>query len=57
MFYNINEQRCLELSNEYPDLGYRWTVHVHNFENITTAIPTLFVVSTFDGWGTILWIA
>ncbi|CAK68274.1 unnamed protein product (macronuclear) [Paramecium tetraurelia] len=34
-----------------------WVNYKHNFDNITVAIPTLFVVSTFDGWGEILQVA
>lgn len=26
----------------------------HNFDNITIAVPTLFIISTFDGWGEIM---
>jgi hypothetical protein len=29
----------------------------HNFNNITEAIPTLFVISSLDGWGEILQIS
>ncbi|CAD8075871.1 unnamed protein product [Paramecium primaurelia] len=34
-----------------------WVNYKHNFDNITVAIPTLFTVSTFDGWGEILQVA
>lgn len=48
--YNINRDTCLENNQT-------WITHKHNFDNITTALPTLFVISTFDGWGSILWVA
>lgn len=31
-----------------------WITYKHNYDNITQALPTLFVVSSFDGWGAIL---
>lgn len=31
----------------------QWINYKHNFDNITVAIPTLFVTSTLDGWGEI----
>ncbi|CAD8095957.1 unnamed protein product [Paramecium sonneborni] len=34
-----------------------WINYKHNFDNITIAIPTLFVTSTLDGWGEIYQVA
>ncbi|CAD8122391.1 unnamed protein product [Paramecium sonneborni] len=48
--FNVNKRECLEQNRT-------WVNYKHNFDNITIAIPTLFVVSTFDGWGEILQIA
>ncbi|CAD8110743.1 unnamed protein product [Paramecium primaurelia] len=48
--FNVNKKECLEQNRT-------WINYKHNFDNITIAIPTLFVVSTFDGWGEILQIA
>lgn len=47
MEFYISETDCLKENRT-------WVTYKHNFDNITTAIPTLFVVSTFDGWGEIL---
>ncbi|CAD8084276.1 unnamed protein product [Paramecium sonneborni] len=46
--YDIGIEECQEQ-------GKKWIVYKHNFDNITTAMPALFVISTFDGWGAILW--
>ncbi|CAD8192000.1 unnamed protein product [Paramecium octaurelia] len=46
--YDIGIEECKQL-------GKSWIVYKHNFDNITTAMPSLFVISTFDGWGAILW--
>ncbi|CAD8117020.1 unnamed protein product [Paramecium sonneborni] len=46
--YDIGIEECQEQGNQ-------WRVYKHNFDNITTAMPALFVISTFDGWGAILW--
>ncbi|CAD8111921.1 unnamed protein product [Paramecium sonneborni] len=48
--FNVNKKECQEQN-------LTWVNYKHNFDNITIAIPTLFVVSTFDGWGEILQIA
>lgn len=37
--------------------GKEWRVYKHNFDNITTAMPVLFIISTFDGWGSVLWVS
>ncbi|CAD8075875.1 unnamed protein product [Paramecium primaurelia] len=50
MQFDINKQQC-------EDEGRRWITYQHNFDNITVALPTLFVISTFDGWGEILQVA
>ena len=47
MAFEVNRMTCL---NE----NKTWINYKHNFDNITFAIPTLFVISTFDGWGEIL---
>lgn len=47
MEFYISKKEC---NNE----NKTWVTYKHNFDNITAAIPTLFVVSTFDGWGEIL---
>lgn len=47
MEFGINKIEC-------EDEGRKWINYKHNFDNITIAIPTLFVVSTFDGWGEVL---
>ncbi len=31
-----------------------WINFRHNYDNITIALPTLFIISTLDGWGEIL---
>ncbi|CAD8123254.1 unnamed protein product [Paramecium sonneborni] len=50
MQFDINKQQC-------EDEGRRWITYQHNFDNITVALPTLFIISTFDGWGEILQVA
>ncbi|CAD8121632.1 unnamed protein product [Paramecium sonneborni] len=50
MEFYINKKECLEMNRT-------WINYKHNFDNITIAIPTLFVVSTFDGWGEIMQIS
>jgi len=47
MSFYVSYNDCIE-SNK------TWVNYKHNFDNITVAIPTLFTVSTFDGWGEIL---
>ncbi|CAD8187071.1 unnamed protein product [Paramecium octaurelia] len=48
--YDVGYEECTRLGKE-------WRVYKHNFDNITTAMPTLFIISTFDGWGSILWVS
>ncbi|CAD8106693.1 unnamed protein product [Paramecium sonneborni] len=48
--YDIGQEECIKLGKE-------WRVYKHNFDNITTALPALFIISTFDGWGSILWVS
>lgn len=50
MEFRINQAECLASNGT-------WVNFKHNFDNITIAIPTLFAVSTFDGWGEIMQIA
>ncbi|CAD8054707.1 unnamed protein product [Paramecium primaurelia] len=50
MQFNVNQQECIENDR-------KWINYKHNFDNITIALPTLFVVSTFDGWGEIMQVA
>ncbi|CAD8123231.1 unnamed protein product [Paramecium sonneborni] len=50
MQFGITYQECIEQNRT-------WVNFKHNFDNITMAIPTLFTVSTFDGWGEMLQIA
>ena len=50
MTFDTNKIECLNKNGI-------WINYKHNFDNITVAIPTLFVVSTFDGWGEILQVA
>ncbi|CAD8181015.1 unnamed protein product [Paramecium pentaurelia] len=50
MQFYINERECIETERQ-------WINFKHNFDNITIALPTLFVVSTFDGWGEIMQVA
>lgn len=63
MLYTDKMGYCEELinydigRNECEQEGKNWIVFKHNFDNITTAMPALFVISTFDGWGSILWVS
>ncbi|CAD8120846.1 unnamed protein product [Paramecium sonneborni] len=50
MVFEVNKETCL---NE----GKIWVNYKHNFDNITIAIPTLFVTATLDGWGEIYQVA
>lgn len=50
MQFDVNFTRCLEMNKT-------WVNYRHNFDNITIALPTLFVISTFDYWGEIMAIA
>ncbi|CAK82706.1 unnamed protein product (macronuclear) [Paramecium tetraurelia] len=50
MEFRVSYQECIEQNRT-------WVNFKHNFDNITMAIPTLFTVSTFDGWGEMLQIA
>ncbi|CAD8111377.1 unnamed protein product [Paramecium primaurelia] len=50
MEFYVSQKQCLSQNKT-------WVNYKHNFDNITVAIPTLFVVSTFDGWGEILQVA
>ncbi|CAD8125783.1 unnamed protein product [Paramecium sonneborni] len=50
MEFYVSKQECISQNKT-------WINYKHNFDNITVAIPTLFVVSTFDGWGEILQVA
>ena len=46
MVFEVNKETCLSE-------GKIWVNYKHNFDNITIAIPTLFVTATLDGWGEI----
>ncbi|CAK56623.1 unnamed protein product (macronuclear) [Paramecium tetraurelia] len=48
--YDVGQQECMKQGKE-------WRVYKHNFDNITTAMPVLFIISTFDGWGSVLWVS
>ncbi|CAD8209125.1 unnamed protein product [Paramecium pentaurelia] len=50
MQFRVNYEECISQNRT-------WVNFKHNFDNITMAIPTLFTVSTFDGWGEMLQIA
>ncbi|CAD8208793.1 unnamed protein product [Paramecium pentaurelia] len=50
MQFRLNYEECIQQNKT-------WVNFKHNFDNITMAIPTLFTVSTFDGWGEMLQIA
>ncbi|CAD8091567.1 unnamed protein product [Paramecium primaurelia] len=50
MNFNINYEQCIKENRN-------WINYKHNFDNITIAIPSLFVTSTLDGWGEIFQIA
>ncbi|CAD8110423.1 unnamed protein product [Paramecium primaurelia] len=50
MQFDINKEQCQEE-------GRRWITYQHNFDNITVALPTLFVISQFNGLGQILQVA
>ncbi|CAD8191236.1 unnamed protein product [Paramecium pentaurelia] len=48
--YDINKKECEQSQRQWINFKF-------NFDNITIALPTLFVISTFDGWGEILQVA
>ncbi|CAD8096268.1 unnamed protein product [Paramecium sonneborni] len=50
MNFEINFDQCIKEDRH-------WINYKHNFDNITVAIPTLFVTSTLDGWGEIYQVA
>ncbi|CAD8198931.1 unnamed protein product [Paramecium pentaurelia] len=50
MAFEVNKETCLSE-------GKIWVNYKHNFDNITIAIPTLFVTATLDGWGEIYQVA
>jgi len=45
--YGVSKTQCLEM-------GYRWDIRDFNFENIFSAIMTLFVLSSLEAWPTIM---
>ena len=45
--FGVNQNMCSQNNGT-------WITYKHNYDNITQALPTLFVVSSFDGWGSIL---
>ncbi|KRX08852.1 hypothetical protein PPERSA_08956 [Pseudocohnilembus persalinus] len=42
-YYNINYQDCI-------DMGYEWKQFDLNYDNIFTALNSLFVISSLEGW-------
>ncbi|CAD8187083.1 unnamed protein product [Paramecium octaurelia] len=50
MAFEVNKETCL-------GEGKIWVNYKHNFDNITIAIPTLFVTASLDGWGEIYQVA
>ena len=49
-YYNINKITCEES-------GYSWDFFSTNFNNIYNAMVTLFVISSLEGWPTIMFLA
>lgn len=47
MNFHVSKSECI--SNNRT-----WVYYKHNYDNITEAIPTLFVISSLDGWGEIM---
>ena len=45
--FGVSKDECLNQQRT-------WVDYKHNFNNITEAIPTLFVIASFDGWGEIM---
>ena len=46
-----NKTQCLELSGN----GNRWVNHKYNFDNLGQALMSLFVLSSKDGWVSIMY--
>ena len=46
-----NKSQCLELSEK----GNRWVNHKYNFDNLGQALMSLFVLSSKDGWVSIMY--
>lgn len=44
MEFYVDKTECLHE-------GKRWLNYIHNFDDITHALPTLFVLATLDEWG------
>jgi len=49
--YVKNKTQCLELSGN----GNRWVNHKYNFDNLGQALMSLFVLSSKDGWVSIMY--
>lgn len=52
--YQGNLGFCDHKMNFYvskQDCEGEWIEYRHNFDNILEALPTLFLISTLDGWG------
>lgn len=47
MNFDVSERMCHNSNGT-------WINYKHNYDNITQALPTLFIISTFDGWGVIM---
>ena len=49
--YIHNKTECLALSGN----GNRWVNHKYNFDNLGQALMSLFVLSSKDGWVSIMY--
>lgn len=49
-YYGVNKAECAEL-------GYEWGFFSTNFNNIYNAMVTLFVISSLEGWPSIMFLA
>lgn len=48
-YYSINKDDCAEL-------GFKWDTFSTNFDNIYKAMVTLFIISSLEGWPSIMFI-
>ena len=46
----MGKKKCEELNK-------KWINHIFNFDNIGNALYTLLIITTFDGWKPILYVA
>lgn len=49
-YYEISKEECLEM-------GHKWKRWDTNFDNIFTAMNTLFVISSLEGWPDYMFLA